>query len=99
MSVQAIRWLGRVPKARVRLLDQTLLPAQENYLERSDYRLLAEDIRRLAVRGAPAIGVAGAFGVVLGLQEEAGRPAETLRAKMPEVAHRGSSSGTREGSA
>ena len=34
-----------------------------------DYRAVADAIRRLAVRGAPAIGVAGAFGVVLGAYE------------------------------
>jgi len=86
MPVQTISWLGRVPNGKVRLIDQTLLPAEEKYLDRSDYRLLAGDIRRLAVRGAPAIGVAGAFGVVLGLQEAAGLPPGEFRAKMPEVA-------------
>ena len=86
MPVQTITWLGRVPEGRVRLIDQTLLPTQEIYLERSDYRLLAEDIRRLAVRGAPAIGVAGAFGMVLGLQEAADLPPRQFRAKIHEVA-------------
>lgn len=51
------------------LLDQTQLPAKEVYLVCKDYRAVADAIRRLAVRGAPAIGVAGAFGVVLGAYE------------------------------
>ncbi|HHW11951.1 MAG TPA: S-methyl-5-thioribose-1-phosphate isomerase [Firmicutes bacterium] len=51
------------------LLDQTQLPEQEVYLTCQDYRAVAEAIRRLAVRGAPAIGIAGAFGVVLGAYE------------------------------
>jgi len=48
------------------LLDQTRLPREEIYLEITDYPELADAIKRLAVRGAPAIGVAAAYGVALG---------------------------------
>jgi len=48
------------------ILDQTRLPAEEVYLEITDYQEVAGAIRRLAVRGAPAIGVAAAYGVALG---------------------------------
>jgi methylthioribose-1-phosphate isomerase len=48
------------------LLDQRLLPRKEVYLEISDYRDVVEAIRTLAVRGAPALGVAAAYGVALG---------------------------------
>jgi methylthioribose-1-phosphate isomerase len=48
------------------LLDQTRLPREEVYLEISDYREVAQAIQRLAVRGAPAIGVAAAYGIALG---------------------------------
>jgi methylthioribose-1-phosphate isomerase len=85
MPVQTIEWIGKAPEGRVRLIDQTGLPAKEVYLERSDYRLLAEDIRRLAVRGAPAIGVAGAFGVVLGMQPEAELTQAKFRKRLLEV--------------
>ncbi len=51
------------------LLDQTLLPGKVNYLVCSNYRLVAEAIKRLAVRGAPAIGAAAAFALVLGAKE------------------------------
>ena len=85
MPVQTIEWIGKAPNARVRLIDQTELPAKEVYLERTGYRLLADDIRRLAVRGAPAIGVAGAFGVVLGMQPEAGLPPTEFRKRLLEV--------------
>jgi methylthioribose-1-phosphate isomerase len=51
---------------RLVILDQTLLPSQEVYLELVDHRQVAKAIERLAVRGAPAIGVAAAYGVVLG---------------------------------
>jgi methylthioribose-1-phosphate isomerase len=50
------------------LLDQTRLPQEEIYLELIDYQEVAAAIKRLAVRGAPAIGVAAAYGVVLGAQ-------------------------------
>jgi methylthioribose-1-phosphate isomerase len=50
------------------MLDQTLLPTEEVYLRCTDYRQVADAIRRLAVRGAPAIGVAGAMGLALGAQ-------------------------------
>ena len=51
------------------ILDQTRLPTEEVYLEISHYPEVAEAIKRLAVRGAPAIGVAAAYGVALGALE------------------------------
>jgi methylthioribose-1-phosphate isomerase len=60
-----IEWLGD----RVRLIDQTRLPGELVRKETRDYRELAESIRRLEVRGAPAIGVAGALGVALAALE------------------------------
>ena len=51
------------------LLDQTLLPGKEKYLKISDYREVVAAIKCLAVRGAPAIGIAAAYGVALGAQE------------------------------
>jgi len=49
------------------LLDQTLLPEREVWLDCTTPEQVADAIRRLAVRGAPAIGVAAAYGVALGL--------------------------------
>ncbi len=57
-----VEWCGD----RVRLLDQTRLPHEEIYLELTDYRQVNSAIRELRVRGAPAIGVAGAYAVALG---------------------------------
>jgi methylthioribose-1-phosphate isomerase len=51
---------------KVRLLDQRRLPQEEIYLETADYRHVIEAIRTLAIRGAPAIGVAAAMGAALG---------------------------------
>lgn len=59
----------------VRLLDQRLLPGQETWLELADAGAVAEAIRTLAVRGAPAIGVAAAYGLAV----EARRGASTAR--------------------
>lgn len=50
----------------VRLLDQRRLPEEVRYLDCRDYREVAEAIRTLAVRGAPAIGIAAAMGLALG---------------------------------
>jgi len=60
--MKAIDWLGD----RVRILDQTRLPREEAYLELSRYQDVASAIKQLKIRGAPAIGVAGAYGVALG---------------------------------
>ena len=49
----------------LRLLDQTRLPHEEAYIEVPDHGGVADAIRRLAVRGAPLIGIAGAYGLAL----------------------------------
>ena len=57
-----IEWLGN----RVRILDQTRLPREEVYLELDDEQSVASAIAELKIRGAPAIGVVGAYGIALG---------------------------------
>ncbi len=52
-------------QGKVRFIDQSRLPAEEVYVETSDYRRLGDAIRRLEIRGAPALGVAASFGAVL----------------------------------
>ncbi len=52
----------------VRLLDQSRLPEQVEFVDCRDYRAVAAAIRELKVRGAPAIGVTAAMGVALGAQ-------------------------------
>src|SRR5437016_3105577 len=60
---------------RVRLLDQRKLPLVEEYVECYTYQEVAEAIRTMVVRGAPAIGVAAAGGVALGVQNlQSGSP-------------------------
>ncbi len=65
-----LRWIGGVD-GHLELLDQTLLPSEVTYLACRNVDVLFEAIRSLRVRGAPAIGVAAAYGVCLGLQSSA----------------------------
>lgn len=51
------------------LLDQRILPVEESWLSYTDYREVAEAIRSMVVRGAPAIGVTAAFGAAFGARE------------------------------
>lgn len=62
IELKAVKWAS----GKVRLIDQTRLPQEEVYLELSDYRDVAEAIKTLRVRGAPAIGIAAAYGLALG---------------------------------
>ncbi len=60
-TVQAIRWENK----QLHLLDQRLLPHKTVYLEFDGVAVVAEAIRDMVVRGAPAIGITAAYGVVL----------------------------------
>lgn len=65
MSIAALRWLEPPAGPAVELLDQTRLPASETLVTCDDVPTLIDAIRRLVVRGAPLLGIAGAFGVAL----------------------------------
>ena len=56
-----IEWVGDASSGHLRLLDQTRLPGDVVYLECKDVQMVWDAIKRLSVRGAPAIGVAAAF--------------------------------------
>lgn len=78
--MEALRWEGNA----LSLLDQTLLPAAVTWNTYGDYRPVVDDIKRLAVRGAPLIGVAAAYAYALAALEFAGKPdfgANMARAK------------------
>lgn len=62
--VPTVEWI----QGAVRLLDQSRLPEHVEFLDCRDYRAVADAIRELKVRGAPAIGVTAALGVALGAQ-------------------------------
>ncbi len=65
MSIKPILFENNVLK----MIDQRLLPNEEVWLEYTDYQGVAEAIRTMVVRGAPAIGVAAAFGAAFGARE------------------------------
>ena len=83
ISYQPIEWLSN--RGQVRILDQTRLPAEETYLETADYRQVAVAIKELKVRGAPAIGVAGAYGVAVGALAIDSSAVEDFRTRLREV--------------
>src|SRR5499427_10597040 len=60
-----LRWLDPPDGPAVVLLDQTRLPAEETHLTCPDVASLVDAIVRLVVRGAPLLGLAGAYGVAL----------------------------------
>lgn len=65
IEIKSIEWTND----GVVLLDQTLLPAVEKYLSIKSVAQMIEAIQRLAIRGAPALGISGAYGVVIALDE------------------------------
>ncbi len=66
--VRPVWWEENEQECAVCLLDQTLLPQQVVYVRLREERQVAEAIRSLKVRGAPAIGITAAFGLVLSLK-------------------------------
>ncbi len=69
ISIPTIRW----GKGTIRIIDQTKLPSQLKYINCRNVQTLWQAIRRLSVRGAPALGAAAAFGVLLGAKSYKGK--------------------------
>lgn len=67
--IKAIEWVDTTSPAQIRLIDQTQLPQTEKYLEITEVSDLVDAIQVLAVRGAPALGAAGGYGVALAIQQ------------------------------
>lgn len=84
-EIQPISWEAN----KLRLLDQTRLPQQEIVLESSDYRQVIESIQVMRVRGAPAIGVTGAYAMAMAArqiaEEDAGHFLPRLREAAKEI--------------
>jgi methylthioribose-1-phosphate isomerase len=70
----------------VRMIDQTRLPGEEIYRTYTDYREVAEAIRSMVIRGAPAIGVAAAMGIALGVKNSGAKTPSELRADFEAIA-------------
>lgn len=78
--IKAIDWQD----GKVIILDQSILPFEISYIKCTDFRMVAEAIKSLRIRGAPAIGIAAAMGVALAAQSiEARNPDELLRRLEP----------------
>lgn len=91
-AVQSIEWR----EDHVRILDQTYLPGREVYSDIRDVGRMWEAIKKLRIRGAPAIGIAAAYGLYLGIKDlpenafdsfivEVNRVAEYLEGARPTV--------------
>src|SRR5215510_3776248 len=82
---RTIEWIGGVD-GFVRLIDQTLLPTRLEYRDCRTVEEIWEAIKVLRVRGAPAIGVAAAMGVVLGMQRFSDHGRGAYARRLQEVA-------------
>src|SRR5206468_2853925 len=76
--IEPVRWSGD----RLLLLDQRELPLREIRRDYAGWEDVAEAIRTLVVRGAPAIGVTAAYGVVLAARQSAAETADALLADL-----------------
>ena len=65
MTAKAIEWLDN----ELRILDQSKLPHRQIFIDLSDYQDVVSAIKTMQIRGAPAIGVAAAYGIALGAQK------------------------------
>ncbi len=73
-SIRTVEWKNN----KVIMIDQTKLPNELVFVEFDDYNQVAEAIRNLVVRGAPAIGVSGAFGLALSALQSNSKTNEDL---------------------
>ena len=73
-------------EGRVQLIDQTVLPARLDYIQYSDWREVADSIRTMVVRGAPAIGCTAALGMALGAQSLTEQARQPFLAQLDHIA-------------
>ena len=78
---QPIEWTDR----GVVMLDQRRLPGEEIRVTYTDYQGVAKAIQEMVIRGAPAIGVAAAMGVAIGVEKSAAASVEALEAEFTEI--------------
>lgn len=79
--IKTLEWTD----AGVRFIDQTKLPTEETYVTCTSYEEVANAIRTMIVRGAPAIGVAAAMGVALGVRDSQARDHAELRRDLDHI--------------
>src|SRR3954452_3665023 len=79
--IQTLEWTDN----GVRFIDQTKLPTEETYVNCTTYQEVADVIRNMVVRGAPAIGVAAAMGIALGVKNSKAETAGELKRELDEI--------------
>lgn len=87
MPIKTIEWVGDADGA-CRIVDQTLLPNELRFLDITDVNAMWEAIHVLRVRGAPAIGIAAAFGLYLATRDSTDLAPETFRRELARAADR-----------
>lgn len=84
MHIETLRWEGDRP-GHVQMVEQTLLPLRHEEIAVRTVPDMVDAIYRLAVRGAPAIGVAAGYGVLLGIQDQGHLSPEDFLVRTQEV--------------
>jgi len=79
--IQTLEWTEH----GVRFIDQTKLPGEETYLTCTTYQQVADAIRNMVVRGAPAIGVAAALGIALGVKDSKAETVGELKRELDQI--------------
>src|SRR3989304_4513778 len=85
-NLETLHWIGGVD-GRLRLIDQTKLPVEFVEIDCRDVQAVWEAIKTLRVRGAPALGIAAAYGVCLGVQSVVGSDQSTFFRRLHESAN------------
>ncbi len=86
LKIKPLEWVEDDPEGpKFRWLDTRLLPWEEVYRETRDYRRVAEAIKSMEIRGAPAIGVAAAYGLALAAYYSGARSVEQLMERLEEA--------------
>ena len=84
-NIKTLHWIGEVD-GTLRMIDQTRLPVECVEIDCRDVETVVEAIKSLRVRGAPAIGIAAAYGVCLGLQTVKEKGEEAFFQRLDDVA-------------
>jgi methylthioribose-1-phosphate isomerase len=84
-TLRTVGWVGDAARGYLRLIDQTLLPTEFIEIDCHDVPTVWEAIKLLRVRGAPAIGVAAAYGAVIGARSQGLGDVDTVRRALREA--------------
>src|SRR5437660_2532624 len=79
--IQTLEWTD----SGVRFIDQTKLPTEETYVTCTTHEQVADVIRNMVVRGAPAIGVSAAMGIALGVKNSKAETTGELKLEFDEI--------------